>query len=236
MDTSSSIKSTISSVSQHSQLHTDSDAESKPNPIPSFVLIRKRSFQKVRFAPLVGRGAETDSNTVFASPHQELTEDLIQATWYSKKELISFQQKATLIMLLKQKYPNLAEESKYNESVMGLDRFDPKRSAYKRAAMNFTLQAQQKNPDFLAAVARQCSSWARSAAIHQALVNYRDAYRSKNGKLCAKVKLMLQNHQSSLLATNHNNKGHHADGTKRSFEGADPLQPAQQRRRVTRSA
>lgn len=197
--------------------------------------IKRKPFQTVRFAPLVGKCTEADCKNVFPSPHKELTEQMIRTTWYSKEDIVTFQKRSKLMILLKAKYPSIKEESKLNESVMGLERFHPKRAAYKRAAMKFTLDAQQKtrDPNFLAAVAQQCSKWARSAAFHQALQNYCDVYNTKDvdsTSLCARVKL-LQSQESSLIT---GSKADHK-GTKRSFEG-DDQEPAQKRRRVARSA
>ena len=133
--------------------HADDCIPTTKNPIlhhqrTSFVLpIRKRAFKTVRFAPFVNKESDVDSKDVFASPHKELTEEMIRTTWYSKQDIATFQKRSKLTILLKARFPAFAQEHNINESALGLERFSPKRAAYKRAALKFTLQAQQKTND-----------------------------------------------------------------------------------------
>ncbi|KAL3929586.1 MAG: hypothetical protein SGBAC_012140 [Bacillariaceae sp.] len=193
--------------------------------------MRRRSFQRVHFAPLVSKDSATDSKNVFPSPHKTLTDAMIHETWYTRPELETFQRRTKFMVLLTTKYPTL-DESKLNESSkLGLERHNPKRVAYKRAAIQFTLEAQQKtkDPNYVAAVAQKCSIWAKKAAFHVALQTYCDVYHSASSRLIRLKSRSITDYKDEI-----NTK---ASGTKRSLsEGKKSESSPNKRRRIARSA
>lgn len=226
-------ESTTSSKTTASQ---QNDPECGRSPIQhhqkaSLVLpIRRRSVQRVHFAPLVSKDSESDSKNVFHSPHKTLTDAMIHDTWYSRPELETFQRRTKFMVLLTTKYPTLDKSKLKESSTLGLERHNPKRTAYKRAAIQFTLEAQKKtkDPNYLAAVAHECSAWARKAAFHVALHTYCDIYHSSMSHLI-RLKSSTTDCEDEI-----NTK---ASGTKRSLsEGEKSGSSPNKRQRLVRSA
>ncbi|CAJ1965473.1 unnamed protein product [Cylindrotheca closterium] len=176
--TSTTASKTTTTAPQQEQPGCKESSPILRNQKTAFVLPSRCPLRRVHFAPaLVNKQSEADSKNVFASPHKELTKEMIHEVWYSQMEILTFQKRIKLTLLLKERFPTL-NDSNFKDSMLGLDRHNPKRASYKRAATKFTLEAQQKSddPDFLALVSRQCSSWAKSIAIHSALKTCCDVY------------------------------------------------------------
>eukprot|EP00526_Cylindrotheca_closterium_P018905 CAMPEP_0113633096 /NCGR_PEP_ID=MMETSP0017_2-20120614/17215_1 /TAXON_ID=2856 /ORGANISM="Cylindrotheca closterium" /LENGTH=238 /DNA_ID=CAMNT_0000543703 /DNA_START=41 /DNA_END=757 /DNA_ORIENTATION=+ /assembly_acc=CAM_ASM_000147 len=202
----------------------------------SFVLpMRRRPFQRVHFSPLlVNKNSEADSKNVFASPHKELTEEMIHETWYSHNEIARFQKRAKVLVALSTKFPTL-DHSKLTESMLGLERHNPKRAEFKRAAIKFILEAQQTryDPCFLPAVAQKCSAWAKKAAIHMAMQNYCDVYHSSSS---SKSHFLCSKSSSTTLGNDSKETNNHqAVGTKRKLPEETTVS-SNKRQRIARSA
>lgn len=125
----------------------------------------KNHQRKVHFA----LNDETDSRP---APHQELTTEMIEDMWYSPQYIDYFKQSAKYMVLNREK---LNEEEL---CMSGLERYLGKRSEYRRSALFYTLQAQRKtrNPEFIRAVSRRCTAWARSIATQQGFEDYCEVY------------------------------------------------------------
>jgi hypothetical protein len=138
--------------------------EIEPYHEPSFFLHDKRQ-RKVHFA------VHDDENDSFPSAMKELTDDIIIALWYTEQEITSFKITAKMIVLS----GNVPE----GETMTGLERYhDIRRSKYKKSAIFYILQAQKasRNPDFIRAVSRRCTVWARTVAANQGFEHFCAVY------------------------------------------------------------
>jgi len=119
-----------------------------------------------------------DENDSQSAPNKELTCEMIQDMWYSSSELGGFKQEIKSI-LLQQCRRGVASKASSDE-FLGLERYEPKRDEFRRQAIYFTLQAQEKSKDsnFIRMVARKCTAYSRAVATKQGLVDYSVAYDS----------------------------------------------------------
>mmetsp|Transcript_40961 Transcript_40961/g.98776 ORF Transcript_40961/g.98776 Transcript_40961/m.98776 type:complete len:213 (-) Transcript_40961:92-730(-) len=115
-----------------------------------------------------------DENDSQSAPHQELTLEMITDMWHTPEQINYFKQSAKYVILNKENLDLHDDEF----AISGLERYGPKRSEYKRSALFYTLHAQHKsrNPEFIRAVARRCTGWARSVATEQGFADYCDVY------------------------------------------------------------
>lgn len=124
---------------------------------------------------------ETDSQS---APHEELTAEMIQDMWYTSAQISANKKEAKAI--IRQRYIQLATQGKVSEEVsemaLGLERYEPKRDEFRRHAIYYTLQAQNKSkdPDFIRLIVRKCTAYSRAVATHQGLMDYESAYNTSS--------------------------------------------------------
>ena len=136
-----------------------------PTKIPA-----SQSKRRVRFSE-----AENDSQS---APNKELTAEMKQEMWYTSTEISGFKKEAKCIIA--QRYFELQTGVKTvdSENALGLERYEPKRDEFKRQAIYFTLQAQNKSkdPEFIRMIYHKCTAYSRAVASHQVLSDYGAAY------------------------------------------------------------
>ena len=123
--------------------------------------------RRVRFATM----EENDDGQ--PAPHKALTAQMIDHMWYNSKEIDQFKQdvRSVVIRKVKQQYVS-------DDELVGLGKYNPRRSEYKRSALYHILHAQSKSrdPNFIRAVSRRSTAWARAVANEQGLKDYCDVY------------------------------------------------------------
>jgi hypothetical protein len=138
--------------------------EIRPDHEPSSFISEDRQ-RKVHFA------VHDDENDSVPSAMKELTDDIINDLWFTEQEIASFKNTAKMIVL-SGKVPE-------GETMAGLERYhDIRRYKYKKSALFYILQAQNtsKNPDFIRAVSRRCTVWARTVAEYQGFEHCCEVY------------------------------------------------------------
>mmetsp|Transcript_5060 Transcript_5060/g.12072 ORF Transcript_5060/g.12072 Transcript_5060/m.12072 type:complete len:206 (+) Transcript_5060:307-924(+) len=120
----------------------------------------------------------SDENDSQSAPHKELTSEMIQDIWYNAEEMRGFKKQAKSIILQRYQQPQTAQEEETDENALGLERYEPKRDEFRRAAIFYTVQAQNKSkdPEFIRLIAHKCTDFARAAAVHQGMKDFAAAY------------------------------------------------------------
>eukprot|EP00980_Cylindrotheca_fusiformis_P002505 scaffold586_cov68-Cylindrotheca_fusiformis.AAC.14 len=115
---------------------------------------------------------------------KELTLDIINDVWFTEEEIYNFKRTAKQIV-----YSGQVPEG---ETLCGLERYrDIRRSKYKRAAIYYILQAagadstpvkpteREQHSEFVCAVSKRCTAWARHIARTQGMEHYFEVYGEK---------------------------------------------------------
>ncbi|CAJ1965471.1 unnamed protein product [Cylindrotheca closterium] len=128
-----------------------------------------------------------DENDSRSAPHEELTLEMIDDMWYTPQHIDHFKQSVKYIIYIILNKEKQSEDEHAETETSGLERYRPQRSEYKRSALFYTLHAQSKdrNPEFIRAVARRCTAWARSIATEQGFEDYCDVYDDPLDRLLA---------------------------------------------------
>lgn len=124
----------------------------------------------VHFATAADHAA-AENDSIVPPPMKELTLTMINDVWYTEEEITNFKRTAKRIVCT----GRIPE----GDSVSGLERYqDIQRSKYKRSALYYILQAQQssRNPEFIRAVSKRCTAWARHVAFNQGFAQYCQVY------------------------------------------------------------
>jgi len=124
-----------------------------------------------------------DENDTHSAPHEQLSPEMIAATWYSYQEIQHFKEEVRSAVL--RHYYQQGETKNEDDEMAGLEKYDPQRSQYKQSALHYTLQAQSqsRDPSFLRSIARRCTAWARTLAINQGFNDYCAVYDPLDGLL-----------------------------------------------------
>lgn len=119
-----------------------------------------------------------DENDSQSARHNELTSEMAQDMWYTFKDISGFKKQAKCIIVQRNRQLSQGVTKEISENSLGLERYEPKRDKFRRAAIHYTLQAQNKSkdPNFIGLVAQKCADFARAAAAHQGTKDFAAAY------------------------------------------------------------
>ncbi|KAL3932771.1 MAG: hypothetical protein SGBAC_010696 [Bacillariaceae sp.] len=122
---------------------------------------KHQSFRRVRFA--------ADENDSQSPAHRALTSEMISELWYTHEEVTKFKNDIRSLVIRQVQKGDLPKEE-----MMGLEKYNPQRSEFKKSAKYHILHAQRQNqdPEFLRSVSRRCTAWARAIARDQGFQDF----------------------------------------------------------------
>ena len=102
---------------------------------------------------------------------------MIEDMWFTYEEITKFKHDVRSLVIRKVQRNNnkgITNNDDNDEEMSGLEKYNPQRSAYKKSALYHILNAQKKSrdPQFLRAVSRRSTAWARAIANEQGFKDY----------------------------------------------------------------
>lgn len=119
------------------------------------------------------RFSMNDENDSQSAPHKELTAEMIDDLWYTEDEITEIKNNVRSLVIR-----NSQHKVNDEEEMAGLEKYNPQRSEYKKAALYHILRAQSKSrdPEFLRSVSSRSTAWARTVAADQGFHDYCEIY------------------------------------------------------------